>query len=83
MSLQEATGIRWFGVLLVGCFAVGSLTHGNVLAGLILLLGCALIAPQSGNWAGKKFSLLHSGGRQVAAGSVVVVMGLHWHVDYA
>ena len=68
--------IRWLVALFFGIFALGSLISGDVLAALIIVLGRALITPQAGQLVGRKIGFLQSGLRQVAAGFVLVVVGI-------
>ncbi len=68
--------IRWLLAIFLGMTSLGSLFTGNFLGALIMLAGCAVIAPAGGAWLASKLTLLKSGFSQVALGFVAFVIGM-------
>lgn len=68
--------LRWLFAAFLAMAALGSLFTGAFLGALIMLAGCAIIAPPGGQWLASKVSAFHGGLRQVAVGFVCFIVGM-------
>lgn len=68
--------LRWLLAVFLGMAALDSLFSGSVVWALVMLLGCATIAPPGGAWLASKASVFKGGLRQVAVGFVAFVVGM-------
>lgn len=67
--------LRWIFAVLLGMAALGALLTGAFLGALVMLAGCAIIAPPGGAWLASKVSAFQGGLRQVAVGFVCFIVG--------
>lgn len=69
------TVLRWIFAVLLAAGSLGALFSGAWLGGLVILLGCAIIASPGGAWLASKIKAFEGNGRQVLVGLGVFLIG--------